>query len=99
MNPCASFPKPTFEHWCATVSYYLLLIAGRPLADAPAAEWELGIWWATDVTARDAAEIISADMPRVRATLTRFYTDRRAHEVRKQVLGQLAARGELVTTR
>ncbi len=87
------FPKPSFDHWCHVVSFYLQLASGRPLADAPVEEWKLRVWWRAGVPARIVGQALSVKMPRTRATLSRFYTDRRPQEVRAQVLGRLRAQG------
>jgi hypothetical protein len=92
------FPKPSFDHWCHVVSFYLQLASGRPLADAPVTDAELRIWWAAGVPARVVGQALSVKMPKTRATLSRFYTDRRVQEVRARVLGNLAARGVFQAT-
>jgi hypothetical protein len=78
----ALFPGPTFDHWASAVSVYLEHYAGRPLSDAPAymlrglADWYL-LGWA----AQDVAERLAGCRWPPRATLVRFYTDRRPREV------------------
>jgi len=89
------FPKPSFEHWCHVVSFYLQLTSGRPLADAPVEEWKLRVWWRAGVPARVVGNALSVKMPKVRYTFSRFYTDRRPAEVRARVLERLVARGML----
>jgi hypothetical protein len=93
MKNRANFPPPSFEIWCKVVDLRLRDVSGRPLADAPVTDAELRCWWNAGVPARVVGQALSVRVPKVRYTLTRFYTDRRAHEVRAQVLGRLAERG------
>ena len=95
MQNRANFPRPTFEIWCKVVDLRLRDVSGRPLADAPVTDAELRCWWAAGVPARVVGQALSVRVPKVRYTLTRFYTDTRAKEVRARVLRNLAARGVL----
>ena len=95
MKKRANFPKPSYEIWCKVVDLRLRDVSGRPLADAPVTERELRIWWQAGIPARVVGQALSVRMPKVRYTLTRFYTDRRVQEVRAQVLQRLVVRGAL----
>ncbi len=95
MPSYANFPRPTFEIWCKVVDLRLRDVSGRPLADAPVTDAELRVWWRAGVPARVVGGALSVRMPKTRATLSRFYTDRRPAEVRARVLQRLAARGVL----
>ncbi len=95
MPSYANFPRPTFEIWCKVVDLRLRDVSGRPLADAPVTDAELRVWWRAGVPARVVGNALSVKMPKVRYTLTRFYTDTRAKEVRARVLERLVARGML----
>jgi len=76
------FPPVPFDTWCETVSVYLLLYAGRTLADLPIGERSLRVWHRAGVPARIVANALTTRCPASRATLTRFYTDSRStHEI------------------
>ena len=78
----AQFPARTFDQWSNDVSVFLEHYVGRSLADAPLymlrglADWYLQGW-----LARDVAERLADCRWPPRATLVRFYTDRRPREV------------------
>ncbi len=85
-----TFPPPEFRIWCVVVDLRLREYTGRPLADAPVPESWLRIWWAHGIPARVVAGALSTRMPRVRATFERFYTDKRAEELRRAVVERTA---------
>lgn len=80
--------RVTFERWCATVSLYLEIYAGRALADLPISAYPLRTWYSRGVRALVVAQALTTLCP-PRSTLVRFYTDDRP----LQTLHALKAKG------
>jgi hypothetical protein len=77
-----AFPTRPFDRWTNDVSAFLMDYVGRPLADAPGYMLRgLGDWYLQGWLARDVAERLADCRWPPRATLIRYYTDRRPKEV------------------
>ena len=77
-----------FSHWTGTVSLRLEDYTGRTLADAPG--WVLRAlpeWYRRGLSAHEVADRLADCRWPARATLSRFYTDRRPADVRKRLCG------------
>jgi hypothetical protein len=88
------FPAPTFNLWRDTVSLYLNVLAGRSLdefADMPGLDQRLRVWWQCGVPAWVVASALTTICP-PRATLRRFFTDRRPEEIRDEIFARLNLR-------
>lgn len=68
-----------FDWWCMTVSAYLELYAGRTLADLPISRYPLRTWYRHGIAAQALALLLVPLCPH-RATLVRYYTDRRPRD-------------------
>lgn len=80
-----------YERWRAAVDLYLLAYSGRVLGDLPLPEAVVLEWHTRGLAAQAVAERLADRAAKVRrVTLTRFYTDARAHEVRARMLETLS---------
>ena len=80
----------SFDSWCGTINLYLLLISGRPLADAPYSTRVLRIWWRHNIPPRVVANVCAYRMAQVaRVTFTRWYTDRTVERMQETMIGRV----------
>lgn len=80
-----------YERWRTALDLHLLVYSGRVLGDLPLPEGVILDWWRRGWTAQAVAERLADRAVKVRrATLTRFYTDTRAQEVRARVVDHLS---------
>lgn len=85
-----ALPGSSFALWRRVVDFYLLAQTGRVVADTPVPERLLRAAWGRGWKAYDVATALALPAASVpRATLSRFYADRRPTSERERVLARI----------